>query len=98
QILGKPARRMGPDSQRQTLENRLRKPFAQRGNMLIEFAGDTERATLRTLIDNMPDGIFLKDRECRFIFANQFTAELMGAPGPAVLIGKTDHDFYPRKV
>lgn len=54
--------------------------------------------TLRTLIDNLPDGIFLKDRESRFIFANQIIAELMGASDPSVLTGKTDHDFYSREV
>jgi two-component system cell cycle sensor histidine kinase/response regulator CckA len=54
--------------------------------------------TLRALIDNLPDGIFLKDRESRFIFANQVSAELMGASDPEVLAGKTDHDFYPKQV
>ena len=57
-----------------------------------------ERVMLRTLIDNLPDGIFLKDKESRFIFANKIIAELMGAPDPAVLPGKTDHDFYPKEV
>jgi PAS domain S-box-containing protein len=53
---------------------------------------------LRTLIDNLPDGIFLKDKGSRFIFANQGIAELMGAPDPSALTGKTDHDFYPKEV
>jgi PAS domain S-box-containing protein len=59
---------------------------------------EQERATLRVLIDNLPDGVFLKDRESRFLFVNQFIAELMGVPDPATLQGKTDHDFYPKKV
>ena len=59
---------------------------------------EQERVTLRTLIDNLPDGIFLKDRESRFIFANQVIAELMGAPDPTALQGKTDHDFYSKEV
>lgn len=50
-----------------------------------------EGVTLRTLIDNLPDGIFLKDNESRFVFANQVIAELMGAPDPSALTGKTDH-------
>ena len=54
--------------------------------------------TLRTLIDNLPDGIFLKDRESRFVFANQVLAEQTGAPDRAVLAGKTDYDFYPKDV
>jgi two-component system, cell cycle sensor histidine kinase and response regulator CckA len=57
-----------------------------------------EAGTLRTLIDNLPDGIFLKDVAGRFTFANQFIAELMGAPDAAALQGKTDHDFYPKEV
>ena len=48
---------------------------------------EQERVMLRTLIDNLPDGIFLKDRESRFIFANQVIAELMGAPDPSALTG-----------
>ena len=59
---------------------------------------EQEKATLRTLVDNLPDGIFLKDRESRFIFANQVIAELMGAAGPAELTGKTDHNFYSKEV
>jgi two-component system, cell cycle sensor histidine kinase and response regulator CckA len=59
---------------------------------------EQESVMLRTLIDNLPDGIFLKDKESRFIFANQVIAELMGAPDPSALTGKTDHDFYPREV
>ena len=49
------------------------------------------------MIDNLPDGIFLKDRESRFLVANRVTAELMQVPEPTVLVGKTDHDFYARE-
>jgi PAS domain S-box-containing protein len=64
----------------------------------LQDGPEQERRPLRTLIDNFPDGIFLKDRESRFIFANQVIAELMGAPDPTVLTGKTDFDFYPKEV
>jgi len=50
------------------------------------------------LIDNLPNGIFLKDREYRFLVANQITAELMQVPEPTALVGKTDYDFYPREI
>jgi PAS domain S-box-containing protein len=46
----------------------------------------------------LPDGIFVKDREGRFIFANRFVAELMGVPDPSAIQGKTDRDFYPKEV
>jgi PAS domain S-box-containing protein len=57
-----------------------------------------ETGTLRTLIDSLPGGIFVKDREGRFIFANRFVAELMGVPDPSAIQGKTDHDFYQKEV
>jgi PAS domain S-box-containing protein len=52
-----------------------------------------ERSQLRTLIDNMPDLIFIKDRESRFTVANKKVAMIMGTT-PENLIGKTDFDFY----
>ncbi len=52
-----------------------------------------ERNQLRTLIDNMPDVIYIKDRESRFIVANKKVATVMGST-PEGVIGKTDFDFY----
>ena len=64
----------------------------------LQNSREQESVTLRTLIDNLPDGIFLKDKESRFVFANRVIAEMMGAADPAVLTGKTDHDFYSKEV
>ena len=58
----------------------------------IELA--EERNLLRTLIDNVPDYIYAKDPESRFIVANKAVAHMMGAGSPDDLIGKTDHDYY----
>ncbi|MBN2274196.1 MAG: PAS domain S-box protein [Bacteroidales bacterium] len=52
-----------------------------------------ERNQLRTLIDNMPDMIYIKDRESRFIVANKKVASVMGAT-PEEVINKTDFDYY----
>ncbi|MBN1415147.1 MAG: PAS domain-containing protein [Bacteroidales bacterium] len=52
-----------------------------------------ERNQLRTLIDNVPDVIYIKDRESRFIVANRKVATVMGTT-PEEAIGKTDFDFY----
>ena len=54
-----------------------------------------ERNLLRTLIDTLPDAIYVKDAESRFVLANVGVAQLMGAARPEDLYGKKDSDFYP---
>jgi PAS domain S-box-containing protein len=54
-----------------------------------------ERNLLRTLIDNLPERIFIKDTESRFILANQAVLRLMQLTRMEELIGKTDFDFHP---
>ena len=50
---------------------------------------------LQTLIDALPDPVWVKDAASRFLRLNQATARQLGAPQPADAIGKTDFDFYP---
>jgi PAS domain S-box-containing protein len=57
-----------------------------------------ERNLLRTLIDNLPEYVFAKDAEGRFVVGNMALARHMGAATPGDLIGKTDFDFYPQKL
>jgi PAS domain S-box-containing protein len=54
-----------------------------------------ERNLLRTLIDNLPDCVYVKDSQSRFIAANLAVARIMGAATPSDLLGKTDREFYP---
>jgi PAS domain S-box-containing protein len=54
-----------------------------------------ERNLLRTLIDNIPDYIYFKDREGRFIITNLASQHILGASTPEEVIGKTDADFSP---
>lgn len=63
-----------------------------------EAALAEERNLLRTLIDTLPDYIYFKDTESRFITANQAVAEVMGAQTIDKLTGKTDFDFYPQEL
>lgn len=54
-----------------------------------------ERSLLRTLIDNLPDRIFFKDLDSKFVIANTGVAAHISAGSPGDLIGKSDFDFYP---
>lgn len=57
-----------------------------------------ERAFLRTLIDNIPDYIFIKDTERRFLISNIAHAQSVGLSDPNELIGKTAYDFFPHNL
>jgi diguanylate cyclase (GGDEF)-like protein/PAS domain S-box-containing protein len=56
----------------------------------------TERGLLRTLMDTVPDQIYMKDRASRIIRSNQAHAAHGGFAHPDELIGKSDFDLYPR--
>ena len=57
-----------------------------------------EKHLLYTLIDNMPDFIYIKDTDSKFIVANQKIMDVHGLKSREQLIGKSDHDFYPREM
>ena len=52
---------------------------------------------LQTLIDNLPDFIYAKDKESRFILNNITHTHLLGADSPQDLVGKSDFDFFPEE-
>jgi len=55
---------------------------------------------LRTLVDNLPDFIYIKDVNSRFILANKRLSRVMIGKGHTAdeLVGKTDHDYYEKKL
>ncbi len=60
----------------------------------IENALARERFLLKTLMDNLPDHIYFKDKESRFIAVNRAMASAFGLEDPADLLGKTDADLF----
>jgi two-component system sensor histidine kinase/response regulator len=56
-----------------------------------------ERALLRTVIDNVPDFIYAKDVDGRFLVANTAVARNLGMT-PDQLLGKHDFDLFPPEV
>ncbi len=57
-----------------------------------------ERNLLRVLIDNIPDVIYFKDRDCRFILCNDSMVKLIGKTSQEELIGKTYLDLFSENI
>jgi PAS domain S-box-containing protein len=53
-----------------------------------------ERHLLQTLMDNLPDTIYFKDRASQFIRINTALANKFELSHPAQAVGKTDFDFH----
>jgi PAS domain S-box-containing protein len=66
--------------------------------MKDEEALANERNVLRTLIDTLPDNIFIKDAESRFMISNLAHARLLRAKTPDEIVGKTDYDIFPHEL
>jgi PAS domain S-box-containing protein len=49
---------------------------------------------LKTLLENIPDSIYFKDSESRFIQISPSTAKKFGLKSSEEVIGKTDFDFF----
>ncbi len=54
-----------------------------------------ERALLRAILDVVPDYIYVKDRESRYVLNNQAHLRSLGAESMEQTVGKTSRDFYP---
>jgi PAS domain S-box-containing protein len=60
-----------------------------------EQALQQERDLLRTLMDNVPDLVFVKDREGRFLTVNAALQKVLHAESVECVVGKDDRDFWP---
>lgn len=58
---------------------------------------ETERAHLRTLVNAIPDLVWLKDMQGVYLSCNPEFERFFGAP-EAEIVGKTDDDFVPPEV
>jgi PAS domain S-box-containing protein len=64
------------------------------GRRRIEDALAYERNLMRGLIENMPDAIYFKDRQSRFLRIGSAMARRFGLKDPEEAIGKSDFDFF----
>jgi diguanylate cyclase (GGDEF)-like protein/PAS domain S-box-containing protein len=56
-----------------------------------------ERVLLRTIIDTVPEYIYVKDEQGRFLLANRSWLKVRGSPDDDIA-GKTVFDFFPRDI
>ena len=57
-----------------------------------------ERTLMRTLVDHMPVGVYLKDLAGRKTLVNPMELNYAGATSEAEILGKTDSDLFPPEV
>ncbi|MEN6424449.1 MAG: PAS domain S-box protein [Phycisphaerales bacterium] len=57
-----------------------------------------ERSLLSTLIDNLPDAIYIKDRQSRFSLCNREVLRRKGVASLEEIVGRTDIYFYPAEM
>ena len=58
------------------------------------YSGSLDSEILRSLMETIPDRIYFKDLESRFVCVNTAQAEWLGAESPAAMVGKTDFDYF----
>ncbi|MDD8025843.1 MAG: PAS domain S-box protein [Acidobacteriota bacterium] len=63
-----------------------------------EEALKAERGFMRTLIDNLPDNIFIKDTRGGILLDNLAHRRFLGRQEPDEVAGKTDRDFFAREL
>jgi len=62
---------------------------------LVEM-GRADRIMLRALMDHIPDHIYFKDRDSRFVMNSRGHADRFHLK-PSEVVGKTDHDFFGKE-
>jgi PAS domain S-box-containing protein len=75
----------------QTMADQLANAIA---NAQLYKALRWEQYLMRSLMDNVPDYIYFKDKESRFIRNSMSHAGLFGVSDPAQVVGKSDSDFF----
>lgn len=63
---------------------------------MAEEALAKERNLLRMLVDNLPDSIYVKDRDGRKILTNRADLDFIGVRDEAEVLGKTDAEVFPQ--
>ena len=103
ELLGVRTRLSEERSERMQLREQLSKSSQDlrseaRQRRQVQLALETERDMLLAMINNIPDQVFVKDVNSRFLLTNHALRDVMGHHEAEDYIGKTDFDFYPDDV
>ena len=66
-------------------------------NLRMQLSLEKEKALLDALMDNLPEYIYFKDRDCKFIRISQSMLKLFPVETLEEMVGKSDFDFQPRE-
>jgi two-component system CheB/CheR fusion protein len=58
--------------------------------------GPEHQPLFESFLDSLPNPVFVKDEQHRWVFLNKSLCEFMGHPREE-LLGKSDYDFFPRE-
>src|SRR5664279_6084497 len=78
-------------------QSEITKPENTERKSTLEQIPTMEEHLLDFLLDTIPDNVYFKDIESRFIKTSKTQAEALGVSDPAQLVGKSDFDFYPEE-
>jgi len=76
-------------TKRKELEEKLKERLEELGKEVV-----FKSQLLISLLDNIPDNIYFKDKESRFVAVSKAMSEWIGAANTEELIGKTDFDYF----
>ncbi len=79
-------------------ENKILEMSDVTGSQVKDKNDFDEELLLKTFLDYIPDEIFFKDREKRYLKINNAMASHLGLENPRQAIGKKASDFFPPEV
>ena len=60
-----------------------------------EHAAQLDRVLVSSFLDNIPDHVYFKDRESRFVALSKSLVRYLGGKSAADIVGRTIADFFP---
>ena len=87
---GRPAENLIRDTTKEISPSKLEERKQREAELVVE------RRFLRALLDYLPDAIYFKDNQSRFVKCSKAHADQLGAKSPEELVGKSDFDYFSK--